>query len=154
DRAVDPFGAPSEKPAVLAAVNSYFETGIKSPLDTAILNAGPVNAAAYRKVDEVPFDFERRRLTVVVDGPAGRLLVTTGAPESVVACCTQVEVAGQVVPLDDAARARFTKTFETLCAEGFRLLAVACRTAAPQPAYRVADEAGLTLVGLLAFADP
>jgi Mg2+-importing ATPase len=153
-RSTGPFGEPSDRPAELAALNSYFETGIKSPLDAAIVRARSFDPAAYRKCDEVPFDFERRRLTVVVDGPEGRTLITKGAPESVLGCCTLCESAGRTAPLDAAARARFVATYQALSGQGFRLLAVAYRSAPPQGAYRIADECDLTLAGLLAFADP
>lgn len=81
--AVDAAGVVSERPLRLASVNSRFESGIRSPLDAAILRAG-VDVSEYRKVDEIPFDFERRRLSVVVDAPDGhRRLVTKAAPESI-----------------------------------------------------------------------
>jgi Mg2+-importing ATPase len=153
-QALDPFGTPADRPADLAAVNSQFETGIKSPLDTAILQARPFDAGKYKKLDEVPFDFERRRLTVVVEGPEGRLLITKGAPEGVLTCCTQVESAGRSMPLDEEARKRFVGVCDRLSGEGLRLLAVAYLPAAVQSTYRVNDEAGLTLAGVLAFADP
>ena len=113
-RVVDPFGNPSDRPAALAAVNSHFETGIKSPLDVAILKSKAIDAHAYRKLDEVPFDFERRRLTVMVDGPEGKQLITKGAPESVLVCCTQLESDGHVIPLDDSARERCVATYQEL----------------------------------------
>ncbi len=153
-RSTGPFGEPCDRAVALAAVNSRFETGVKSPLDAAILAARPADAGDYRKVDEVPFDFERRRLTVVVDGPDGRQLITKGSPEGVLVCCTHVESEGRVAPLDDDARARFVATYQAFGCEGLRLLAVAYRQAPEQAAYRVADEAGLVLVGLVAFADP
>src|SRR2546426_8851396 len=81
DRHLDPFGQVSERPYTLAYVNSVYQTGIKSPLDEALLKRGGVAINGYRKIDEIPFDFERRRLSVVVENRSGRLLITTGAPE-------------------------------------------------------------------------
>jgi len=153
-QSTDPFGAPAERPAVLAAISSHFETGIKSPLDAAILRARSIDPGSYRKVDEVPFDFERRRLTVVVDGPDGRMLITKGAPEGVLECCTQFEGGGQIASLDEGARKQFISTYQSLSEQGLRLLAVGYRSASDQAAYRVDDEIGLPLAGLLAFADP
>jgi Mg2+-importing ATPase len=153
-RSVDAAGRDSDRPLALARLNSAFQTGIKSPLDAAILRKAAAPAGEYRKLDEVPFDFERRRLTVAVDGPDGRLLITKGAPESVLACCTHFESDGKALPLDAAARDRFISTYRALSGEGYRLLAVATRAAAGRETFRVADEAGLTLVGLLAFLDP
>ncbi len=153
-RSVDAAGRDSDRPLTLAALNSAFETGIRSPLDAAILRKTAAPAADHRKIDEVPFDFERRRLSVAVDGPEGRLLITKGAPESILACCTHYESAGEPLPFDATARDRFVSTYRALSGEGYRLLAVAYRPAAAQETFRVADEAGLTLVGLLAFLDP
>src|SRR5207245_2781732 len=78
DRCLDPVGHPDERPLRLAALNSVYETGIRSPLDTAILAAGQPDTQAYAKVDEMPFDFERRRLSVVVESLSGRMLIAKG----------------------------------------------------------------------------
>src|SRR5206468_2374051 len=126
-KVTDPFGADAERPFALAYVNSAFEAGIKSPLDAAILRRARLDTAAYRKVDEVPFDFERRRLSVAADGPAGRLLVTKGAPEGVLRCCTDFEAGGATAPLDAAARERLAAVVTGLGREGYRLLAVAVK---------------------------
>ena len=82
DRSLDPFGQVSERPLILACLNSAHQTGIKSPLDAAILKRGGADINGYRKVDEIPFDFERRRLSVVVENSGERLLVTKGAPRA------------------------------------------------------------------------
>jgi Mg2+-importing ATPase len=153
-RVTDPLGDPATRPFELASLNSSFETGIRSPLDAAILRHQKFDTAAYRKVDEVPFDFDRRRLSVAVDGPAGRLLITKGAPEGVVACCSEYQIDARVLPLDESARARVAAACEALSRQGYRLLAVAVKAAPGQNTFRVADETGLTLVGLLAFLDP
>nr|WP_218575394.1 HAD-IC family P-type ATPase [Limnoglobus roseus] len=150
---VDPAGTPAERPFELAYVNSANETGIRSPLDAAILARRAVDTIAFRKVDEIPFDFERRRLSVAVDGPAGRQLITKGSPEGVLACCIHAEIDDRVVVLDAAVHDQVKCVCDTLGGQGYRLLAVAVKTSA-QPAFRVADEAGLTLVGLLGFVDP
>ena len=95
DRAVDPAGAASPRPLTLASINSRFETGIRSPLDAAILEQAPADVAGLAKVDEIPFDFERRRLSVVVETPAAngrRLLITKGAPEAIIERSTAFEV--------------------------------------------------------------
>jgi Mg2+-importing ATPase len=153
-KVTDPFGAESDRPFALAYVNSRLETGIKSPLDVAILRHAAPGIAEYRKVDEVPFDFERRRLSVAADGPEWRLLITKGAPESVLRCCTTYEVGGKVAPLDDSAHEQVAAACAALGREGYRLLAVAAKVAPGQETFRAADEAELTLVGLLAFLDP
>ncbi|WP_437901970.1 magnesium-translocating P-type ATPase [Sorangium sp. So ce327] len=164
---VDPLGEPSERPFLLAYLNSYFESGVDNPVDAAVLRRSPVNpldAAVLRhehpdidgfhKLDELPFDFERRRVSVVAERQGERLLVTKGAPESVLAIATSYEASGEVRPLDDAARARCEAAFHALGQQGYRVLAVAYRGVPARPAYRRDDEVDLTLAGLLAFVDP
>jgi Mg2+-importing ATPase len=154
DRCLDPFGQVSERPFALAYVNSFHQTGIKSPLDAAILKRGGVAGDGYRKIDEIPFDFERRRLSIVVEDSGGRLLITKGAPEGVVACCAAYEVDGRRVPLDEAARARCEATYRELSAQGSRVLAVAYVAAPVQAAYAARDEVDLALAGFVSFLDP
>jgi len=138
----------------LAALNSAFQTGLKSPMDEAILRHEHPVVAGYRLCDEIPFDFQRRRVSVVVEGGGARLLVTKGAPEGVLPACEAVEAAGVAAPLDAAARTAAEALFHRLSRDGYRVLAVAYRPVPPQPAYSVADERGLRLVGFAAFLDP
>ena len=154
DRCLDPFGGSAERPRVLAYLNSHYETGIRSPLDAAILRAGGVDVAGHRKLDEIPFDFERRRLSVVVEAAGTVRLITKGAPEGLLALCRDYEVGGERRPLDAAARGRSRETFEALEREGYRVLAVAERTLPRRAAYTAADECDLTLVGFVVFVDP
>jgi Mg2+-importing ATPase len=153
--ATDPFGAPSDRPMLLATINSRFESGIRSPLDAAILKGSRADLSGYLKVDEIPFDFERRRVSVVVDGPEGRrLLLTKGAPEQLLPLVTSLERDGQLVPVTGDDRHACASFYEALGANGLRVLAVAYREVAPAPAYTREDERDFTLVGFLAFADP
>ena len=138
----------------LAALNSTFQTGLKSPMDEAILRHEHPAVARYRLRDEIPFDFQRRRVSVVVEEGGERLLVTKGAPESVLPACEALELEGVSTPLDAPARAGAEALFRRLSSEGYRVLAVAYRPVPPQPAYAVADERGLRLVGFAAFLDP
>src|SRR5437762_9547481 len=101
DRHLDPLGQVSERPLALAYVNSSYQTGIKRPLDGAILTRGAAAINGYRKLDEIPFDFERRRLSVIVEHGGGRRLITKGAPEGVNACCTEYEIDDRRTPLDE-----------------------------------------------------
>ena len=154
DRYLDPLGHPSDRVLLLAYVNSIFETGIQSPLDTAILHHDHPDAPGYQKLDEIPFDFERRRSSIVVSAPNQRLLIAKGAPESVLQVCTQYEVAGTVLDLDAPTRVVCEATYQALCAQGYRALAVAYRPVPVLDAYHAADEVDLTLSGFLAFIDP
>jgi len=151
---LDSLGKASDRPFQLAALNSTFETGIKSPLDDAILRYRPIDAKAYAKIDEVPFDFERRRVSVVLDGPEGRRMIVKGAPESILKCCTDYESGEGLKPLDDTARGHCVAELNRMGEEGFRLIAVAARAAPNQSRFTFLDEAGLTLIGILVFHDP
>jgi Mg2+-importing ATPase len=170
---VDPFGASSERPLLLAYVNSFFESGIENPLDAALREKGnlearrrvdPLDVAVLRhahpdihgfeKVDEIPFDFERRRVSVVVRRDAETMLVTKGAPEHVIDVATAYEERGTIAVLDDASRAGCRAAFEALMTRGFRVLGVAWRSLERGRPYDKRDETGLVLAGFLAFADP
>ncbi len=155
---VDPFGASSDRPLLLGYVNSLFESGVENPLDVAILDAVDAKRAdvvGFEKVDEIPFDFERRRVSVVASRGDSKVFVTKGAPEHVLDVTTTFEVEGVAHPLDAASRARAVATFQELGKKGRRVLAVASATVDPaQRTFGKGDEHDLTLVGFLAFADP
>ncbi len=163
---LDPFGAPCERVFLLAFLNSLHETGITNPLDEAIKKrhrSDPLDTAVlkhdhpdihdYEKVDEIPFDFERRRVSIVVKHNEERLLITKGAPESVLSACTSCEVDNQRQPLNDS-RARIENVYRDLCANGYRSLAVAYAKVPAKEVYTASDETGLVLAGFLAFSDP
>jgi Mg2+-importing ATPase len=154
DRHVNLRGEEDETVIRLAALNSAFQTGLRSPMDDAILRHEHPAVGDHQRLDEVPFDFSRRRLSIVVDGPGGRAIITKGAPEGVLPLCTTVAVDGRAEPFDAAAGARARALFETLSRDGFRVLAVATRPVEARPAYGVADERDLTLAGFAAFLDP
>ena len=151
---IDALGNPSEHTLLLGYINGTYESGVKNPINVAILKHDPLDISAYHKVDEIPFDFERRRLSIVAEAKGELLLITKGAPESVLTCCTQFEANGQTQALDDAARAKCQKIYEDLSSIGYRVLAVASRLVLQQAAYRVADEKDFVLAGFLAFSDP
>jgi len=151
---VDALGNPADHVLLLGYINGTYESGVKNPINVAILQHGPLDISAYRKVDEIPFDFERRRLSIVTEAQGERLLITKGAPESVLSCCSQCEVHGQTHPLDEDARAKCQAIYDGLSATGYRVLAVASRPVTPQEVYRIADEKDLALAGFLAFSDP
>lgn len=126
DRAVDPFGAPSERAFRLAWLNSKLETGIKSPLDVAISNVPcPSSSEGFTKCGEIPFDFERRRLSVVVEQAKERMLITKGSPEGMFPLLSRYEHGGQALAISDEILAQCRKTYNDLSSQGFRVLAVA-----------------------------
>ncbi len=152
---LDATGRPHRRPFELAWLNSHFETGVKSPLDDALLAEAPVEASGWRKLDELPFDFERRRVAVLLERGEERQLIVKGAPEEVLRLCTRAEHGMSTVPLDAPTRAALQAQVDALGGRGLRVLAVAVRSfAARAVAVRAADESDLVCVGLLAFVDP
>lgn len=149
-------GAGEDKVFLYAYLNSVLQSGIKNPLDVAIAaSRQPEEAKAYVKVDEVPFDFVRRLLSVVVAGPDGWLLITKGAPESLLAKCDRYADGEAVRPLTDAAREEIAARFAADSERGYRVIAVAYRAVAEnQNAFTTADEEDLIFGGFLAFFDP
>ena len=158
DRSLDPFGAPSPEPLRLGRLNSSLETGIRSPMDEALrMVPSPDGLEAWEKLDEIPFDFERRRLSIVVQRAGRRQLITKGAPESVLSCCATYESQGRRAPLDEAARERCASIFRERSAAGDRVLAVAfgeLEAREGQSAYDSRDERELVFAGFLTFVDP
>ena len=164
---VDPMGEPSEFPFYLAYLNSYFETGVTNPLNTAIAAAhlaNPLDAAILfhdhpniadlKKIDEIPFDFERRRISIVVESKNRRqMLVTKGAPESVLAACSSFRVGPNDITLDDKRRAAILETFRNFSSSGFRVLAVAMKEPPGKCQYTPDDETDLVFAGFVTFAD-
>jgi P-type Mg2+ transporter len=153
DRSLDPFGNPSQRTLELAYVNSKFETGIRSPLDDVILRQLPPKIDDYTKCDEIPFDFERRRLSVVVERQSHRVLITKGAPEGIFSLLSGYEIEGKAVPIGEDATKRMQQTSDELNNQGFRSLAVAYVEVPARADYSVNDERNLILAGFLSFAD-
>ncbi|MBP2227941.1 Mg2+-importing ATPase [Azospirillum agricola] len=155
-RHLDFRGAENERVFRLAYLNSHFESGIKSPLDEAILAFRDLDVSKWRKIDEVPFDFERRRVSVLVGDGAERLLVVKGAPEDVLRQSTHYEGEGGVErPLDPAARAELDALFQRLGEDGFRVLAIASKAMGPEHASAaLGDESELAFAGYAVFLDP
>ncbi len=150
----------------LAYINSHFQTGLKNVLDRAILAHEESHAHArvpeLAKVDEIPFDFERRIMSVVVRTPEGNdRLIAKGAPEAIFAKCVSFRLDGQLLPMDHPHIEELRKEYERLSADGFRVLAIATKDAPPHgilPAhatpYSKADECDVILEGYVAFLDP
>ncbi len=140
---------------MLAYINSSFESGMKTPLDQAILNHGKRDLNEWRKIDEVPFDFERRRICVLVASPEKRLLIVKGAPEDILKCSTHYETANGIIDLDDRKNAECLEKFGALGEQGYRVLGVAYREVdASQSNAFVTDETELTFAGFGVFLDP
>lgn len=157
ERHVDPTGCDSERVLMLAYCNSFFETGLKSPLDDAILAHRHIDVSAWKKIDEVPFDFERRRVSVLIDNGECRWLVVKGAPDEIIGLCSHYEgnKAEQVLPINGEARESIREQQHGLEEEGFRVLGIAWRQVPPDhPHAVIGDETELVLAGFAAFLDP
>lgn len=144
-----------------AFLNSYFQTGLKNLMDLAVIQKQEELGAQalvekYTKVDEIPFDFQRRRMSVVVQDQEGKTqLVTKGAVEEMLQCCTWAECGGKVLPLEDEVRRRVLAKAGQLNSQGMRVIAVAQKTnPSPVGQFSVADEQGMVLLGFLALLDP
>jgi Mg2+-importing ATPase len=167
-RSTDAYGQTSAEVLSFALLNSYYQTGLKNLLDHAVLeHVGLATELKleedYRKIDEIPFDFERRRMSVVVsERNDHHELICKGAVEEVLSVCTRVRAAAAAdrqapadLPLDAGALARVQAYARELSTAGLRVVAVAMKELPPtQATYAVADESGLTLVGFIAFLDP
>ena len=156
-RQVSLSGADYPHVAELAWLNSHFQSGLRSPLDGAILAAGVPESVGWTKIDEVPFDFQRRRVSVLVEREGRRLLIAKGAPEDVIKIASQYEEPTDPAPqpLDAAARDRAASVFEQLSAQGFRALGVAWRELESDRAkVTVTDEQQLVFAGFAVFSDP
>ena len=150
-------GKDSDRVLGLAAVNSKFESGVRSPLDQAVIAHCPAEmVAGWTKIDEVPFDFERRRISILAAKDGERLLVVKGAPEPILALASSVDVGdGHIAPLGDAERAMLDRIHDERVAQGFRLLAVAWKKMPPDHKdLEAEDEQGLVIAGFCVFVDP
>ncbi|MDR0996179.1 MAG: magnesium-translocating P-type ATPase [Zoogloeaceae bacterium] len=158
---LDAQGRPAAQLLELAVLNSALQTGLDNPLDAAVLEAakpdGLLEAVrrAWQPVGEIPFDFQRRRMSVAAEKDGQRLLVSKGAVEEMLAACAFVRRDGADAPLDADERARLRALAEQLGRDGLRAVVVAQKTlSAEQTCFAVADETDLTLCGFLAFRDP
>lgn len=154
-----PDGAPSAEVAELAWLNAHLETGIENPLDKAIVDALGASRAHLTgpvKVDEIPYDFRRKRLTIVARraGDAEAVLITKGAFDNVVATCATWRTPAGETRLDAGAREQLSAEFRRHCAAGFRVLAIAEKRVSLAPHYSIGDETDLCFAGWLLFTDP
>ncbi|HET6935833.1 MAG TPA: magnesium-translocating P-type ATPase [Candidatus Angelobacter sp.] len=164
---VNIYGESSEEVYVMAYLNSLHQTGVANPVDKAVHHASrraPLEDAilvhagskedGWNKLDEIPFDFERRRVSVVVERGGQRLLICKGSPETIMPLCVDVRAQGKSAPLDEPGRSAALTQYQNMGEEGLRVLAVAVRCVPQKPAYAKADEKELTLYGFLGFSDP
>lgn len=144
ERYEDASGKESKKVLLYGYVNALFQSGLKSPLEEAVLHHGEVSHIGYKKIQEIPFDFFRKRLSVVVEYKGKNCIISKGAPEEILSVC-DISHKEKLQALD---------RFHELSSQGFRVLAVSYRAAAHKKEYSEKDESKMTYVGLMAFYDP
>jgi Mg2+-importing ATPase len=158
DGALDVRGQAADEVLRYAALNAHFQTGLSNPLDEAIITRAResgLDIAAYQKIDEIPYDFVRKRLSVVVQGGTGeRLIITKGALDNVLQVCSQIQDGAFAISLDQVHDAEIRKRYAGWSEQGFRVLGLAVKPVGNQPAYTRADERDLILAGFLLFFDP
>ncbi len=161
EKYVDLEGKESEKVLNYAYLNSFYQTGLKNLLDRAILEHGDKNYDAfldqkYQKIDEIPFDFNRRRMSVVLeDQNKNHLIICKGAVEEMLSISPKALIGDNVVDLGDYQREKLTKITNDFSEDGFRVIAVAVKeVSCGKSNYAVVDEGELTLIGFMAFLDP
>ena len=162
EKHLDPRGNDSERVLNYAYMNSYFQTGLKNLMDIAILNHAEIKKdtidQGYRKIDEIPFDFERKRMSVVVENKNNdHILICKGAIEEILSLCANVELDGNALPVLPEHNAHRLERIRNLNEQGFRVIAVAYKkvtSVSDEPSYSVKDETEMTLLGFLAFLDP
>ena len=159
DGALDIHGRPLEDVLRYAYLNAAFQTGLANPLDEAILAQPQPDATGMDKLEEIPYDFVRKRLSVVVDSDPGTpikpLLITKGALSHVLAVCARVRDGDKDLPLDEERRAEIDRRYEEWSGQGIRVLGVAVKDVPRQSAYSAeTDEIDMIFMGFLLFFDP
>ncbi|PJA86772.1 MAG: magnesium-translocating P-type ATPase, partial [Candidatus Moranbacteria bacterium CG_4_9_14_3_um_filter_42_9] len=153
---IDIHGDHSERVLLYAYLNSVNQTGITNPMDTAVMNFKKLDVTEYTKKDEIPFDFNRKRMTVVVESANKETyMITKGAPEEIFQCCKFYEDNGTNKLLDPNNSSQLIDRYLSLSSEGYRVLAVAIKKIPdPRHGYTVKDETDLEMLGYIAFLDP
>ncbi|KJJ85088.1 magnesium-transporting ATPase MgtA [Candidatus Omnitrophus magneticus] len=142
---------------LFAYINSYYQTGLKNILDRAILKYEKIMVKQYKKIDEVPFDFSRKLMSVVIDNDGKHRIICKGAPEEIYKRCSKFVIDGELLDLDagNLVLLELKKEYSNLSAEGFRVLAIAYKDFdQAKEKYTKEDEQGLILKGYIAFLDP
>ncbi|MEM3423667.1 MAG: magnesium-translocating P-type ATPase, partial [Nitrososphaeria archaeon] len=152
---IDIWGNENDKVLLYSYLNSYYQTGLKSPLDEAVLRFRDLDVKDYRKVDEVPFDFVRKRLSIVIEHQNQRFMITKGAPEEIAKVCSFYDAGEVIADITDQVRRNIEQKYVELSAEGYRVLAVSYkRLREDRLVYTAGDETEMVFLGFIAFLDP
>jgi len=152
--AIDVEGSESEKVFLYAYLNAFYETGYTNPIDEAIRKHRPLDLSGYQKLDEVPYDFVRKRLSTLVSKDGGHQIITKGALLNVLEVCSSAEVGDRMTVDMTTVQDRIRQRFEELSQKGFRILGVAFRELGSVSAIAKEHETGMTFLGFLVFFDP
>ncbi|MGD0449532.1 MAG: magnesium-translocating P-type ATPase [Candidatus Bathyarchaeia archaeon] len=148
-------GKEAQKVLMYGYFNCVFETGLKSPLDDAVLQYKQFDVTGINKIDEIPFDFIRRRVSVVVEYKGERLIITKGAAEEILKICTFCETDEKLTDFSNVCQGQYEQQYNDLSAKGYRVLAVAYKKVNDdKPHYSIGDETGMVFLGFLSFSDP
>lgn len=160
----DAFGENSEEVLKYAYLNSLYQTSITNPMDEAVLRYKTEEVSDFEKIDEIPFDFVRKKMSVVVErkeekdkgkeNGKGRYLVTKGAPEEIIKGAVSVKKEGKNIDLSGEVKDQIMKRYADLSREGYRVVAIAQKEVAEKDVYHTDEETEMTLLGFIAFLDP
>jgi P-type Mg2+ transporter len=152
---VDSSGNNSEKVLEYVYLNSWYQTGIENPLDKAVIEYKKLDIGQYTKIDEIPYDFIRKRMSVVVQKDGERLMISKGAPEEIFTCCASYSYNGETHPFGAEEKNKANQYYEQLSREGYRVLALAIKKVGQDKKLFIKeDECGLEFRGFVAFFDP
>jgi Mg2+-importing ATPase len=152
---VDMEGNDDEKVLLYSFLNSYHQTGLKSPLDEAILKYKDIDVKNYQKVDEVPFDFTRKRVSIVVEHERQRFFIAKGAPEEIIKVCSYCELSDNTVDLTSTLQRKIEQRYHEMSSQGFRVLGVSYKKLREdKQVYSISDENDMVFLGFVAFIDP
>jgi Mg2+-importing ATPase len=155
DGALDVNGEPSDQVSLYAYLNASMQTGLPNPMDEAIVHKGVKGADEYTKVDEIPYDFIRKRLTVVAERNSSPYMITKGALNNVLAVCSRIQIGDEEKAFDTDQRAKIQERYETWSAQGYRVLGVAVKSVNGQKhPFSIKGESEMAFVGFLLFFDP
>lgn len=147
-------GAENEDVLLYAYLNSSFQTGIKNPLDDAVISYKKKDITAFHKVDEIPYDFFRKRMSVIANNGENNFLISKGAPEEIIKCCASIKISNKTVAFDKKTEEEAINTYHKLSMQGFRVLGVAVKQVKQKEVYLKNEEINMIFKGFVSFLDP
>jgi Mg2+-importing ATPase len=146
-------GRQNDKVLLYAFLNANFQTGFSNPLDEAIKKATDINISTYKKIDEVPYDFQRKRLSVVITEKNRHIMITKGAVNNILPVCTKAENNSEIIVMDESLKISIQAQYKNFSAEGFRTIAVCYKDVTDDPVINKDDETAMIFLGFLVLSD-